>query len=118
MDCCEIGYFGGLVKVLPPVRTGILALVVFAGLALGLFLWQPVWLLHSHELRTGNEIVSRVETFRASHGRLPETLREVGMNDPDLKVFYRKIGHGEYCVWFGTTLGESEIFTARATEWE
>jgi len=40
------------------------------------------------------------------------------MNDPDLKVFYRKIGHGEYCVWFGTTLGESEIFTARATEWE
>src|SRR6266480_187395 len=48
------------VKVLTLVRIGILALVVFAGLALGLFLWQPVWLLHSHELRTGNEIVSRV----------------------------------------------------------
>ena len=40
------------------------------------------------------------------------------MNDPELKVFYRKIADGEYCVWFGTTLGESEIFTARATKWE
>jgi hypothetical protein len=35
------------------------------------------------------------------------------MSDPNLKVFYRKIGDGEYCVWFGTTLGESEIFTSR-----
>jgi hypothetical protein len=106
--------FWGLVKAWTPVRIGILALVVFAGLTLGLFLWQPVWLLHSYELRTGNEIVSRVETFRASHGRLPETLREVGMKDPELKVFYRKFGDGEYGVWFGTTLGESVIFTSRA----
>jgi hypothetical protein len=45
---------GGLVKVLTPVRIGIAA--VFTGLALGLFLWQPVWLLHSHALRTGNEM--------------------------------------------------------------
>ena len=40
------------------------------------------------------------------------------MNDADLKVFYRKIGDGEYCVWFGTTLGESGIFTSRAKKWE
>jgi hypothetical protein len=40
------------------------------------------------------------------------------MHDPDLKVFYRKIGDGEYWVWFGTTLGESEIFTSRAKKGE
>jgi hypothetical protein len=40
------------------------------------------------------------------------------MNDPDLKLFCHKIGDGKYCVWFGTTLGESEIFTSRAKNWE
>jgi len=95
-----------------------LAAIVFAGLALGLFLWQPVRLFHSRELRTGKEMVSRIETFRASHGRLPETLKEVGMDNSDLKVFYRKVGDDEYSVWFGTTLGESEVYNSRTKKWE
>jgi len=41
-------------------------------------------------LRTGNEIVARVEVFRASHGHLREKLNEVGIDDPNLKFFYRK----------------------------
>ena len=92
-------------------------LVVFVGLTLGLFLWQPVWLFHHYDFRTGNEIVSRVEVFRASNGRLPETLKEVGMDD-QVKVFYQKISDDEYCVWFGTTLGESDTFNSRTKEWK
>jgi hypothetical protein len=100
-----------LVKVLSPIRIGFLALMASAGLALVLFLWQPVWLFHDHEFRIGDEIVSRVEAFRASHGRLPETLKEVGMDDTDLKVFYRRISDDEYIVWFGTTQANRKVLT-------
>ena len=85
---------------------------------MGLFLWQPVWLFHWRELETGNKIVSRIDVFRMTHGHLPETLKEVRLDDPDLDVYYRKVSDDEYCVWFGTTLGESEIYTSRAKEWE
>ena len=75
-------------------------------------------MFHRHELRTGNEIISRVETFRVSFGRLPESLKEVELDDPDLAVFYRKISADEYCVWFGTSLGESETYSSRTKQWE
>ena len=84
----------------------------------GLWLRRPVWLFNWQEFRKGNEIVSLVETFRTKNGRLPENLEEVGIKDPDLNVFYRKIGSNEYCVWFGTTLGESETYNSQSRKWE
>jgi hypothetical protein len=77
-----------------------------------------VWLFHYHEFGIGDEIVSRVEAFRASHGRLPESLKEVGMDDADPKVCYRRISDDEYIVWFGTTLGESECLNSRTKKWD
>ena len=105
-------------KVLSFARTRFLAAAVCAGITVGLFLWQPAWLFHWHDFRTGNEIVLRVEGFRTSHGYLPDSLKEVGLEDLDLKVFYRKISDDEYCVWFGTTLGESETYSSRTKKWE
>jgi hypothetical protein len=86
--------------------------------ALGICLWQPDRLFHWRDFRTGNEIISRVEAFRKSHGYLPESLEDVGVTDPDLKVFYRKTGENEYLVWFGTTLGESETYNSSAKKWD
>ena len=86
--------------------------------ALCIFLWQPDWLFHWRDFRTGNEIVSRVEAFRKSHGYVPEALKDVGVTDPDLRVFYRKTSDNEYLVWFGTTLGESETYDSRTKKWE
>ena len=82
------------------------------------FLWQPTWLFHWRDFRNGNEIISRVEAFRTSHGHLPESLQDVGMTDPDLRVFYRKTNDSEYIVWFGTTLGESETYNSSTKKWE
>jgi hypothetical protein len=95
----------------------VLVVVIAAG-AVILFLWQPVWLFHHSEFEVGNEIVSKIDAFQASHGYLPETLNEIGIDDPDLKVFYRKVSNDEYWVWFGTTLGESETFNSRTRKWE
>lgn len=82
------------------------------------FLWQPTWLFHWNDFRTGRKIISRVESFRISDGRLPETLEEIGVADPNLRIFYRKTNDNEYIVWFGTTLGESETYNSRTKKWE
>lgn len=77
-----------------------------------------MWLFHRQEFRIGDQIASRVEAFRMSLKRLPETLEEVGIDDRDLKVFYRKIRADEYCVWFGTSVGESVMYSSRTKKWE
>ena len=108
-------------KIMSRAGVGLLGLGIFSGLAIavGLFLWEPVWLFHRSELRAGNEIVTRVEAFRANHGHLPETLKEIGIDDPNLKVFYRKVSDDEYWVWFGRySLGESETYSSRTKKWE
>ena len=102
-------------------RIGLLGLGIFfcLAIAVGLFLWEPVWLFHRGELRTGNEIIARVEAFRASHGYLPETLKELGIDDQNLDVFYRKVSDDEYLVWFGRhSVGESETYSSRIKKWE
>jgi hypothetical protein len=105
------------------MKTALIVLLIFAGLigvAAMMFLQKPMWLFYWQELRIGNEIVSRVEAFQMSHRHLPETLQEVGFSAPeDLdKVFYRKIDDDKYCLWFGTTLGESETYRSRVKKWE
>jgi hypothetical protein len=98
------------------------AIIVFAGLIVGL-----LWFLRSEwsdrvffygDFRTGNEIVSHIETFRTKHGRLPETLAEVGYEESESGPYYRKIDYAAYCVWFGTSLGESETYSSRTKKWE
>jgi hypothetical protein len=108
-------------KVFSRCRIGTFALVTLCVLAIaaGLFVSDPLWLFHRGQLRTGNEIIARVDAFRASHGRLPENLEEIGINDPDLTVYYRKVNDEEYLVWFGRySVGESEIFDSRTKKWQ
>ena len=108
-------------KVFSRCRIGTFALVTLCVLAIaaGLFVSDSTFLFHRDQLRTGNEIVARVEAFRASHGRLPENLEEVGIKDPDLTVYYRKVNGEEYLVWFGRySVGESETYNSRSKKWE
>lgn len=109
------------VKALGSYRNRILMslAVAICLVAVTIFLWRPTWLFPLEaKLRTANQIISRVEAFRVSQGRLPETLEEVGVTDPDLRVFYEKTNNNEYVVWFGTTLGESETYNSRTKKWE
>src|SRR6185437_13981874 len=92
-----------------------LATVLFAG---WLWLTRPVWLFNWREFRAGHQIVAQVEAFRATNGRLPENLEQVGLQEINLKVFYRKISANDYIVWFGTPLGESKIYNSQRMKWE
>lgn len=99
-------------------KTLILLGGIVCAIAIGTCLWQPVWLFQRRDFRTGNEIISRVESFRQSHGYLPGSLKDIGVTDPDLRVFYCRAGDNEYIVWFGTTLGESETYDSRTKKWD
>jgi hypothetical protein len=93
---------------------GLLLVLVLVGIV---FSYQPVWLFHRRDFKVANSVISRVESFRKIHGHPPETLAEVGIDDPDLGVFYQKTGTDEYEVWFGTSLGESEIYDSHTNKW-
>jgi hypothetical protein len=79
-------------------------------------LWQPLWLFHWHDYKVGNEIIARVEAFKRTRARLPDKLGDLGISD-DSGVYYCKVSDDEYIVWFGTTLGESEIFSSQTRHW-
>ena len=101
-----------------PARIALIAIPTCTTLAILLFLYQPVQLFHWSDFKTGNELVFRVEEFRVSHGRLPETLSDVGIDDADSRVFYRKVSDDEYRVWFGISVGESETYNSRTKKWD
>jgi hypothetical protein len=77
-----------------------------------------MWLFYHRELRTADQIVSRVEAFRSRYGRLPETMQEIPYEDPRESVFYIKLSKEEYCLSFGTELGESETYRSGTRRWE
>ena len=101
-----------------PVFNVVLPIMVLICVLLGSFLFQPVWLFHREEIRVGNEVVSLVEAFRTTHSYLPERLKDIGVNEADLNVFYRKVSDQEYEVWFGTSVGESKTYNSLTKKWE
>ncbi len=112
--------YEGTMKASPGVlirRIVLLAILVFGG-TIYIFVWQPTWLLHWNDFRTGNKIISRIETYRKTHLRLPDSLDDLGISDPDIRIYYKKTSDTEYIVWFGTTLGESETYDSQTKKWD
>jgi hypothetical protein len=111
---------GAVVEKSNALRMRILVLVasLCCGLAAYVLVWQPVWLIHWRDFRKAEDVISRVEAFRHSHGYPPETLDAVGLADPYFNVFYQRNGDKEYYVWFGITVGESETYDSQTQLWD
>jgi hypothetical protein len=97
-----------------------LAIVVVAGAGLAAFLlFAPPSLLFSRNIRTGDEIVGRVEAFRKQRHVLPGSLAEAGVSESNQdKYFYERCGDTRYIVWFGTWLGESMTWNSANRRWD
>jgi hypothetical protein len=53
------------------------------------------------------------------YGKLPANLSEVGLTDTIMHLsFYEKVDTNEYIVWYGTGLGESEIYRSSTKIWK
>lgn len=70
-------------------------------------------------IREGDEIVKKVERFRESKGRLPNSLSEIGVEEKEEgPIYYDKKSETRYVVWFGTVLGESVKYDSDKREWK
>jgi len=63
--------------------------------------------------------VSKIQVFSRLRGRLPISLDEIGIGDPDARrFFYEKCTEHRFLVWFGTRLGESMTYDSDAFKWQ
>jgi hypothetical protein len=68
--------------------------------------------------REANNIaVSKIEEFRKANGRLPDSFSEAGARDDESCPCYCKTGHDSYLVWYGTALGESDMYDSETKKW-
>ena len=76
-------------------------------------------LKEKNKIKTGNEIVNKIENFKKDKGKLPETLSETGIEEKEEgPIYYRKQHETKYILWFGTTLGESVTYNSDTKEWK
>jgi hypothetical protein len=73
-----------------------------------------------HQLESqGNRLISEIESFQKDHGRLPESLNEIGRKETESgPIYYRKENKSKYVIWFGTQLGDSVTYDSDTKEWE
>jgi len=103
-----------------PVLTGAVAvflcLVLWVAYAIAATRWP--WVFDWEEIRRANKVIAAVNSYQVQHGRLPESLSDVGIQDSDaLGVYYRRESSGTYIVWFGTVLGESATYDSSTKNW-
>jgi hypothetical protein len=71
------------------------------------------------KIEKGNQIVEMVEHFRIAHGKLPESLADLGLEvKEEGPIYYNKESESRYIVWFGRELGESTTYDSDTREWK
>jgi len=63
-------------------------------------------------------VIGKIEAFQRENSRLPESLSEVGVSEKEEgPVYYQKKNSSSYEVWYGTSLGESEVYDSIKGSW-
>lgn len=69
--------------------------------------------------KKGNEIISQIESFRLEKGALPNSLRDLGLEEKlEGPLYYRRLDDTRYELWYGTTLGESVTYDSNRRSWQ
>jgi hypothetical protein len=70
------------------------------------------------QIRRANHLITQVESYRNTHGRLPSAISEVpGETAVQDRTFYERCSDARYVVWFGTTLGHSMSYDSATRNW-
>jgi hypothetical protein len=100
------------------------AIVALAVIAVGVSVWwarDPGFLhfRYASEISEGNRLVTRIDDFRKTTGRLPDSLSDLGIRETESSLLhYRRVSSNQYVIWFGTSLGESMQFDSQTRRWE
>lgn len=71
-------------------------------------------------MRYGDAIVIKVDKYKYINGRLPNSLREIGVIEKDGAdaIYYLKQDSVNYMLWYGVSLGESMTYYSDSKKWE
>ena len=63
-------------------------------------------------------VVNMVEGYQRTHSRLPDSLGDIGLKEDESgPIYYQKNDDRSYTVWYGLSLGESEVYDSRTRTW-
>lgn len=64
-------------------------------------------------------LIEKVEEFEKKHKRLPNSISEFGLKEKeDSPAYYQKTSDSTYIVWYGLSLGESNIYHSHTKKWD
>jgi hypothetical protein len=90
-------------------------LLILAVLVCAFIFW---YFVVDSDQRKGEQAIRRIEEFRQIHHQLPNSLSEIGLPElEDGPIYYHKIDNQNYCIFYGTSLGESETYDSRTHAW-
>jgi hypothetical protein len=70
-------------------------------------------------INTGNQLVTKIRTYKNDKGTLPSTLEDLGIEEKlEGPIYYRKESESKYIVWFGNGLGESVTYDSESNKWQ
>ncbi len=70
-------------------------------------------------IKQGNEVVEKIEDFRKISGRLPDSLKEIGVYESEQgPIFYEKRGDSEYAIFFSIGFDEMKAYYSDSKKWE
>lgn len=63
-------------------------------------------------------LIDKIEQYRTINDSIPNNLRDMGIevNESD-KAYFHKISRDTYTIWYGTTLGDSNIYYSSTKSW-
>lgn len=97
------------------INIAIVIILIIIAIPLGLYISFTVgeWQIKHR----GEQIAKQVEAFKHKHGILPDSLQQIGYATED-ELYYQKRSNDTYMIFYGTSLGESEIYYSDSKKWE
>jgi hypothetical protein len=69
--------------------------------------------------KLGEEIISKIETYKKVNGRLPNQLNDIGIIEKEEgPIYYTKQNDTTYIIYYGLGLGESMVYDFRTKKWK
>ncbi len=100
------------------MKSNAISLIVVIIVTVGVCFFISPWLSDQWMIHRGNQIVSRIDAYHASHGQLPDRLDRIGIGGNEEGPFYYERRDGSYILWYGKALGESMIYRGATHNWE
>ena len=81
-----------------------------------------ILILQNHEKnscqRVGDSLIDKIEVFRKTENRLPDSVAELGLEEPmNSGPYYEKKDSADYVVYFSVGFDETFIYHSKENKW-